>query len=98
MAGHCSRSTCTVIPTEPGASLFDTTFNNAEPSRSTTSSIVAGAHFCALTIAFGTPAALAPDRSATRLQEAPRGVLLLRSAAGRVVTQPSGTTRSSDFC
>jgi hypothetical protein len=41
IVGHCSRSSPTVIPSGPGAPLFATTFNIAESSRSTTSSILA---------------------------------------------------------
>lgn len=74
MTRHCACSASTVIPSGPGAPLFDTTFDNAEPSRSTTSFIVAGTHVRSLTIAFGTPAAaLPPEWSGDRLREPPCG-------------------------
>ena len=74
MSGHCACSASTVIPSGPAAPLFDTTLNNAEPSRSTTSSIVAGTPVRSLTIAFGALApVLPPDRSGDRLPEPPPG-------------------------
>jgi hypothetical protein len=53
--------------------LFDATFNNASVNRLATSSIVAGAAFPALPIAFGAPARMAPSRSRVFLRVAPCG-------------------------
>jgi hypothetical protein len=60
-------------PSGPGAPLFATTFFIAESSRSTTSSITAGGAFSGLTIAFGTPARPARDRSRAASRADPSG-------------------------
>jgi hypothetical protein len=53
--------------------LFDTTFTNAAVNRCATSSIVTGVTLSTLTIAFGTIASRAPDRSETARRLAPCG-------------------------
>jgi hypothetical protein len=53
--------------------LFATTFFIAKSTRSATSSILAGALFSSMTIAFGTPARPARDRSRAALRADPSG-------------------------